>query len=831
MATKKTSKKTSEKTASKDSQQKLFQPQETILDVEIEDQMRGAYLDYAMSVIIGRALPDVRDGLKPVHRRILHAMNERAWRSDRPYVKSAKIVGEVIGNFHPHGDTAVYDTMVRMTQDFSLRIPIIDGQGNFGSIDGDPPAAYRYTEARLNKVAEELLKDIDKETVDFSPNFDETRKEPKVLPAAYPNLLVNGSDGIAVGMATKIPPHNLGEIIDGTVALIENPDIKIKQLMKHIKGPDFPTGATIMGSEGIYKAYTTGRGSLKIRGKVTVEDYKKGREAIIIEEIPYQVNKATMITRIAELVNLKTIEGIAEIRDESDRTGMRVFIGLKKDANSSVIINQLYKHTSLQNSYGIILLSIVDGVPKVLDLKGLLSHYILHRKNVVTRRTQYELRKAEERAHILEGLKIALDNIDEVIQIIRGSKNAEEAGKKLIKRFKLTEIQAKAILDMRLQRLTSLEVQKIVEELKALQKLIAELKAILKSEVKILNIVKSELLAVKSKYADPRRTEIVEGGEVSTDFNIEDLIAEEDMVISISNDGFIRRLPIDTFKKQRRGGKGVIGMSSKREDFIRMMTIGSTHDTVMLFSNKGKIFSLKAYELPLASKASRGKTLKGIINLASGENITAMCSIGDNSEDINLCMVTQNGIMKKIAASDFSNARKGGIISINLKKDDELVDVKIVDKDNDVVIASRTGLIIRTNIDKMRTMGRTAAGIIGMRLTKEDEIIGIDVVKKNSSLFVLTEKGYGKRVNYQNFSTKGRGGKGMTYVKVGPKHGASVGIRSVMPDDEIIIIAKSGMTIRVTAKDVSTQGRTATGVKLLSIEGDDLVSDFAVISE
>ncbi len=831
MATKKTTKKLTKKTLGKDAQQELFHPLETIIDVEIEDQMRGSYLDYAMSVIIGRALPDVRDGLKPVHRRILHAMNERAWRSDRPYVKSAKIVGEVIGNFHPHGDTAVYDTMVRMAQDFSMRIPIIDGQGNFGSVDGDPPAAYRYTEARLNKVAEELLRDIDKETVDFVSNFDETRKEPTVLPAAYPNLLVNGSDGIAVGMATKIPPHNLGEIIDGTVALIENPDLKVKQLMKYIKGPDLPTGATIMGSEGIYKAYTTGRGSIKIRGRVEIEEYKKTREAIIIKDIPYQVNKAVLITRIADLVNAKSIEGIAEIRDESDRNGMRIFIGLRKDANSSVILNQLYKHTSLQNSYGIILLSIVDGVPKVLDLKSLLSHYILHRKTVITRRTQYELRKAEERAHILEGLKIALDNIDEVIQIIRGSKNADEAGKKLIKRFKFSEIQAKAILDMRLQRLTSLEVKKIVDELKALEKLIAELKAILKSEIKLLNIVKNELIAIKEKYADKRKTEILEGGEISTDFNVEDLIAEEDTVISITNDNFIRRLPIDTFKKQRRGGKGVIGMSSKREDFIRMMTICSTHDMVMLFSNKGKIFSLKAYELPLASKASRGKTLKGIINLSSEESITAICSAADYSADVNLCMVTKNGIMKKIAASDFSNAKKGGIIAINLKKDDELVDVKIIEKDRDVVIASKNGLILRTNIDNMRTMGRTAAGIIGMRLTKEDVIIGVDIVKKNTSLFVVTEKGYGKRVNFQNFAAKGRGGKGMTYVKVGNKHGAAAGIRSVFPDDEIIIISKSGMAIRVNAKDISTQGRTATGVKLLNIDGDDIVSDFAVITE
>ena len=802
-----------------------------IKSVEIEDQMRKAYLDYAMSVIIGRALPDVRDGLKPVHRRILHAMNERAWRSDRPYVKSAKIVGEVIGNYHPHGDTAVYDTMVRMAQDFSMRMPTIDGQGNFGSIDGDSPAAYRYTEARLNKVAEELLRDIDKETVDFSPNFDDTLKEPKFLPAAFPNLLVNGSDGIAVGMATKIPPHNLGETIDATVALIDNPELSVRQLMKHIKGPDFPTGAIIMGTDGIHKAYSTGRGSIKIRGTIEIEESKKDRENIIITSIPYQVNKAVLITKIAELVNDKVIEGIAELRDESDRNGMRIFIGLKKDANSSIIINQLYKHTAVQSSFGIIMLAIVDGAPKILDLKSLLSNYILHRKNIITRRTQFDLRKAEERAHILEGLKIALDNIDEVIQIIRSSKDAHEAGDRLIKRFKLSEIQAKAILDMRLQRLTSLEVKKIVEELKMLQKLIAELKAILKSEKRIYEIVKSELLEVKEKYADKRKTAIQEGGESSTDFDVEDLIADEDMVISISNDNFIRRLPIDTYKKQHRGGKGVIGMSTKREDFVRMMNICSTHDTVFLFSNKGKIFALKAYEIPIASKTSRGKSLKGIINLANKEYITAMSAINNFDTDQYLCMVTGNGILKKTDVREFKNAKKGGIVAINLKKDDELVGVNVVDKGDDVVLVSKGGLLLRTNLSKMRSMGRAAAGIIGMRLDKDDRIIGMDIVKKDAMLFILTDSGYGKRVEYKHFATKGRGGKGMTCVKVSDKRGAAVGVRSVFPEDEVVIISKNGMAIRVLARDISMQGRTATGVKLLDITGEDTVTDFAVITE
>jgi DNA gyrase subunit A len=804
---------------------------ENIVDVEINDQMRNSYLDYAMSVIVGRALPDVRDGLKPVHRRILHAMNERAWRSDRPYVKCAKIVGEVLGNYHPHGDTAVYDTMVRMAQDFSMRLPTIDGQGNFGSVDGDPAAAYRYTEARLNKIAEELLKDIDKETVDFNPNFDETKKEPQVLPASFPNLLVNGSEGIAVGMATKIPPHNLSEVIDATVALIDDPSIGIKQLMKHIQGPDFPTGATIMGTDGIYKAYTTGRGSIMVRGKLDVEENKKGRENIIITEIPYQVNKAVFISRIAELVNTKVIEGIVEIRDESDRTGMRIVIGIRKDANTSIIINQLYKHTALQTSFGVILLALVDNVPRVLDLKSIISNYITHRKEVIIRRTRFELKKAEERAHILEGLKIALDNIDEVIKIIRGSKDPEEAGKRLMKRFGLSEIQSKAILDMRLQRLTSLEVHKIVEELNALIKLIKELKAILKSEARIFELVKKELLEVKQKYGDKRRTDIQKGGETSTDFDVEDLIADEDMVITITNDGFIRRLPVDTFKKQRRGGKGVSAISTKREDFINMMTIASTHDVVFLFSNKGKIFALKAYEIPQASKTSRGKSLKGIINLSSDENITAICSIDSFESEKYLCMVTKHGILKKTDINVFQNAKKGGIIALNLKKNDELVDVKVVDKGDDIVIASRGGNMLRTNLMKMRSMGRNAAGIIGMRLVKDDIIIGMDMVKKNSSLFVITEKGYGKRVNYQNFSNKGRGGKGMAYVKVTDKNGNANGVKSVFDSDEIIITSKNGMAIRLLAKDVSIQGRATVGVKLLDVGDDDFVTDFAVINE
>ncbi len=802
-----------------------------ILDVEIEDKMKTSYLAYAMSVIVGRALPDVRDGLKPVHRRILHAMNERAWRSDRPYVKSAKIVGEVIGNFHPHGDTAVYDTMVRMAQDFSMRIQLIDGQGNFGSVDGDPPAAYRYTEARLAKSAELLLRDIDKETVDFSPNFDETRKEPDVLPSAFPNLLVNGSSGIAVGMATNIPPHNMAEVIDGTIALIDKPDISIKELMKHIKGPDYPTGGIIMGTDGIYKAYTTGRGKINVRAKLEIEESKKGRENIIVNEIPYQVNKAALISRIAELVNSGDIEGISELRDESDRKGFRIHIGLKKDANTNIIINQLYKNTPLQTSFGVILLALVNGEPRILDLKSMLSNYVLHRKEVVTRRTKYELRKAEERAHILEGLKIALDNIDAVIKIIRSSKDADQAEERLIKTFKLSQIQARAILDMRLQRLTSLEVKKVMEELAALLKLIKELKAILKSEKMILDIVKKELLEVKEKYKESRRTQIDFGGSDATEFDIEDLIAEESMVVTITHDGFVRRIPADAFKKQRRGGKGAAGMSTKRDDFIRLMSLSSTHDNIFLFSNKGKIFGLKTHEIPVASKTSRGKSLKGIINLSTGEDITAICSVPEIQREVYICMVTKEGILKKIDVSEYKNAKKGGIIALTLKKNDELTAIELVEKDDDIVIASKNGLLVRTNISKMRAMGRAAAGIIGMRLRTGDEIIGMDVVKKNSSLFVVSARGYGKRVEYKNFATKGRGGKGMAYLKVTEKNGESIGIRSVFESDEIIIASKSGKTIRLTAKEVSSQGRATVGVRLLDVEGDDIVTDFAVIPE
>lgn len=802
---------------------------QTIKNTEIEDEMKESYIAYAMSVIVGRALPDVRDGLKPVHRRILHAMNERAWRHDRPYVKSAKIVGEVIGNFHPHGDSAVYETMVRLAQDFSMRVPLVDGQGNFGSVDGDPAAAYRYTEARLEQVAELMLKDIDKETVDMDENFDGTRKEPKVLPAAFPNLLVNGSSGIAVGMATNIPPHNLGEVINGTIALIENPNATIADLRKYIKGPDFPTQGIIMGSDGIARAYKTGRGSIKIRARIDIEEKKNGREQIIVTEIPYQVNKANLIGKIADLVNDKVVEGIGELRDESDRNGLRIVIGLKRDANANIILNQLYKHTQLQTSFGIIMLALVDNEPKTLDLKSLLSNYILHRKEVIYRRTAYELRKAEERAHILEGLKIALDNIDEVIKIIRSSKNVDEADTRLRKTFGLSERQSKAILDMRLQKLTSLETKKIMDELKALLKLIGELKAILASDKKILGIVKTELVEVRDKYADERRTEILKGGEEDTEFDVTDLIADEEMVITLSNDGLIKRQPLDSFKKQRRGGRGVSGVSTRKEDFIRLMSVASMHDTVLMFSNKGKVFAVKTHEVPVASKTAKGRSLKALINLASGEYTTAICSIKNFEEEMFIAMCTKEGILKKIAVSEFKNTKKNGIIAINLKKNDELVNAVEVGKNDDFVMASKNGNMLRTNLAKMRSMGRTAAGIIGMRLDEDDIIIGADLVKEKSSLFVVTEKGFGKLVDYKNFMVKGRGGKGMAYLKINEKNGPAVGVRSALEGDEIIISSKEGMVIRLVAKDISKQGRATVGVRLVNIKEDDVISDFAII--
>ena len=802
-----------------------------VVPVDLDNQMKEAYLDYAMSVIVGRALPDVRDGLKPVHRRILYAMHDRAWRHDRAFVKCAKIVGEVIGNFHPHGDTAIYDTLVRMAQDFSMRVPLIDGQGNFGSIDGDNAAAYRYTEARLTRIAEELLRDIDKDTVDFSPNFDDTKKEPKVLPAAYPNLLVNGSTGIAVGMATNIPPHNPTEVINATLALIDNPDITIQELIKFIPAPDFPTGGIIIGGEGLKSAYTTGRGSFRIRAKTEIEESKKKRDMIVITEIPYQVNKKTLLEKIADLVNNRVIEGIADIRDLSDRHGIRVEIELKKETNSQVVLNQLFKQTQLQVSYGIIMLALVRGQPRVLDIKSILKEYVSHRKEVIVRRTAYELDQAEKRAHILEGLKIALDFIEEVIKIIRGSKAVDEARKGLIERFNLSEIQANAILDMRLQKLTSLESNKIIEELEELGKRIIEYKDILGSDHRQYEIVSTELKEVRKIFPSKRATEVDHSSLETTNFDVMELIHEEETVITITEDGFIKRTALDAFRRQRRGGKGVKGASIKKEDIIKMMTLATTHDNLLLFSNRGKIFALMVHELPDSGRDTRGKSLKGILNLAQDEKITALCSFREFTDQIALIMVSRDGILKKSNLDLFKSVKKGGIIAINLRKEDELIDVRLVTPNDDIIIATRLGLALRTNLSKMRSQGRTASGIIGMRLEENDAIIGMDVVKKNTSMLVISEKGYGKRMDYSNFAPKGRGGKGMGYIKITEKNGPAVAICSVHDDDDIIIVAESGMTIRLSASEISLIGRSTVGVRIVNISDNDRVRDVAIISD
>ncbi|TGK21123.1 DNA gyrase subunit A [Leptospira fluminis] len=802
-----------------------------VIPVEIEDQMKEAYLGYAMSVIVGRALPDVRDGLKPVHRRILHAMNERAWRSDRPYVKCAKIVGEVIGNYHPHGDSAVYDALVRMVQDFSLRVPLIDGQGNFGSVDGDNPAAYRYTEAKLEKIAEELLRDIEKETVNYSPNFDDTKEQPDVLPANFPNLLVNGSSGIAVGMATNIPPHNLQESIQAVIAVIKNPEITIPELLKIMPGPDFPTGGTIIGGEGLLSAYHSGRGSIRIRSKVEIEENKKGREVIVVTEIPYQVNKRTLLERIGELVNEKQIEGISEILDLSNRKGIRVEIHCKKDSNAQVILNQLLKLTQLQVSYGITMLAILDNKPKIFNLKEILVAYSLHRKEVIVRRTKFDLDKAEKRAHILEGLKIALENIEEVIKVIRASKNAPEAKEQLMSRFVLSEVQAEAILEMRLQRLTSLEVQKIIDELEEVRILILDLKDILSSPNRVSDIVCTELLEVSDKFGTVRKTEISLESVESSGFNAEDLIADEEIVLQITFDQFVKRLPIDTFKRQRRGGKGIQGLSQKRDDIIKIMKSAMTHDNVMFFSNVGKAYMMKAYELPQASKEARGKSLKAIIGLGENEYISSVFTFREEDKHKDLLLVTKKGFIKRVELSEFANVKKSGIIAIGLREEDELIAVQSVIKGDDVMIFSRKGLALRIEMDNVRAQGRAAQGVTGMRLAGDDAIVGLSKVVDGDDIFVISENGYGKRLGFEEFSTKGRGGKGMAFLKVGEKNGSAVGVSSVGSEDEIILVTQQGMIIRTEANQISKMGRTAVGVRVVDIKGTDRVQDCTVIGE
>ncbi len=802
---------------------------EKVVPVALEEEMKSSYIDYAMSVIVARALPDVRDGLKPVHRRVLFGMHELGVAYNKPYKKSARIVGEVLGKYHPHGDSAVYDTMVRMVQDFSLRYPLVDGQGNFGSIDGDSPAAMRYTEARLSRIADEMLRDLDKNTVDFAPNFDDTLQEPTVMPSYLPNLLVNGASGIAVGMATNIPPHNLSEVIDGLVALIENPKLKPEDLMKFVKAPDFPTGGIIYGYDGVKEAFLTGRGRIILRAKANIEVMKNERENIVITEIPYQVNKAALIEKIAELVREDKIVGISNIRDESDRDGLRVVIEMKRDGQPAVTLNQLFKHTQMQVTFGVIMLALVNGVPKVLTLKECMEHFIAHRFEVLKRRTKFDLDAAERRAHILEGYIIALDNIDAVIETIKKSRDVETAKNNLMKKFKLSEIQAKAILDMRLQRLTGLERKKIEDEYKETIKLIERLKGILSSEKKQRQILIEELQIVKEKFGDERRTEIVRDYK---EFSLEDIIAEEDVVVTISHQGFIKRFPVSGYRRQARGGKGVTGAGTKEEDFIEHMFVASTHHYIMFFTDKGKCYWLKVHEIPEGGRATKGRSILNLIEKDKEEKITAFVTVKEFTDDKFIVMATEKGTIKKTVLSAYSNIRRGGINAINLAAGDRLMEAKLSDGNNDIIIGTRNGMAIRFNEKDVREMGRTATGVRGIKLGKNDVVIGMIVVRNATTLMVVTEKGFGKRSEIEEYRLTRRGGKGVITVKTSDKNGKLIAMKEVNDGDELVIITTGGMVIRQSVSDIRVMGRNTQGVRLIRLnEGDDIADIARVIPE
>jgi DNA gyrase subunit A len=803
---------------------------EKILPVDIEDEMRGSYIDYSMSVIVSRALPDVRDGLKPVHRRVLFGMQDLGLAANRPYKKSARIVGEVLGKYHPHGDSAVYDTMVRMAQDFSMRYPLVDGQGNFGSIDGDSPAAMRYTEARLARIAEEMLKDLEKNTVEFTPNFDDTLKEPSVLPAMVPNLLVNGSSGIAVGMATNIPPHNLTEVVDGCIALIKDETLTNEKLMKFVKAPDFPTGGIIYGYEGVKEAYTTGRGRIVVRAKATIETAKGDRQRIVVSEIPYQVNKANMIERVADLVNEKKLEDISDIRDESDRDGLRIVIELKRDANAQVILNNLYKHTQMETTFGVIMLALVEGRPQVLTLRDVIQKFIAHRNEVIVRRSKYELDEAEKRAHILEGYIIALDNIDAIIKLIKASKDVETAKIGLMKKFKLSEIQAKAILDMRLQRLTGLERKKIEDEYRETIKLIERLKAILKSKQLQLEIIKEELLEIRAKYGDERRTEIVYKAE---EFSIEDMIAEEDVVITISHSGNIKRFPVSGYRRQSRGGRGLTGVTTKEDDFIEHMFVASTHNYLMLFSDRGRCYWLKVHEIPEGGRMARGKSIANLIAKEGEEAIASYVAVKNFEEPLFVVMLTEQGIIKKTALGEFSNPRKSGIVAIGLDKGDRVIDVRLTDGKQDIVIGTHEGVAIRFHEQEARPMGRAAGGVRAIKLEKKDRVIGAVVLRRTgTTILVATEKGYGKRSDTDEYRVSHRAGKGIITVKTTEKTGKMVAIKEVVDADDVVIVTTNGIVIRQHASTIRVAGRNTQGVRLIRLDEGDSVSDVAaVVSE
>jgi DNA gyrase subunit A len=798
---------------------------EKVVPRTLEDEMKSSYIDYAMSVIVARALPDVRDGLKPVHRRVLFGMHELGLPHNRPYKKSARIVGEVLGKYHPHGDTAVYDSMVRMVQDFSLRYPLVDGQGNFGSVDGDSPAAMRYTEARLARIADEMLRDLDKNTVDFINNFDESLQEPTVMPSYLPNLLINGASGIAVGMATNIPPHNISEVIDGCVALIENPKATAADLMKHVKAPDFPTGGIIYGYEGVKEALLTGRGRVVIRAKANVETLKNDRENIIITEIPYQVNKASLIEKIADLVREGKITEISNIRDESDRDGMRVVIELKRDAQPAVVLNQLFKHTQMQVTFGVIMLSLVHGVPKVLNLQEMIQHFLDHRMEVLIRRTKYELDAAEKRAHILEGYIIALDNIDEVIATIKKSKDTETAKINLMKRFKFSDIQAKAILDMRLQRLTGLERKKIEDEYKETIKLIERLRGILDNERTRKKIIKDELLILKEKYGDERRTEIIKDYK---EFALEDIIAEEDVVVTISHGGFIKRFPVSGYRRQGRGGKGVTGAGTKEDDFIEHMFVASTHQYILFFTDKGRCYWLKVHEVPEGGRTARGRSVVNLLDKDKDDNITAFVAVKEFREDQYLIMATQKGTIKKTVLAAYGNVRKGGINAINLAAGDRLIEVKMTDGKNDIVIGTSHGFAIRFNEKDVRDMGRTATGVRGVRLGKGDHVVGLLVIRNDqTTVLVVTEKGFGKRSDINDYRITKRGGKGVITVKTTDKVGKLMAMMEVVDRDELVIISTQGMVIRQSVRDLRVMGRNTQGVRVIRLNEHDSIADIA----
>jgi DNA gyrase subunit A len=805
---------------------------ERLTQIAIEDEMRSSYLDYAMSVIVGRALPDVRDGLKPVHRRILYGMNEMGLVHNRAYRKSAKIVGEIMGNYHPHGEGAIYDTLVRMAQDFNMRYMLVDGQGNFGSVDGDPPAAMRYTEARLTRLAEEILADIDKETVDFVPNYDESRQEPLVLPAKVPNLLINGAGGIAVGYATNIPTHNLAEVVDGLILLLENPDATIDQLMKKIPGPDFPTAGFIYGKEEIRKAYETGRGLLTLRAKASIEtDERTERDRIIVTEIPYQVNKARLIEKIAELIQDKRIEGISDLRDESDRDGFRIVIELKKGEIPLVVLNNLYKHTQMQTTFGVIMLALVRNRPEVLNLKQILECFIEHRREVVVRRTAFELRKAEERAHVLEGLKIALDHLDAVITLIRRSQSPEIARTGLMRQFSLTEIQANAILDMKLQRLTQLERTKLVEEYQETLKRMEYLRSILASEALVRKIIRDELMGLKEEYKDTRRTQIV---PEEAEINIEDLIAEEEVVVTISHAGYIKRNPVSLYRAQRRGGKGKIGMGIKEEDFVRTLFTASTHDYLLFFTDAGKVYWLKVHEIPEAGRAAKGKALINLLALSGEEKVTATLPVKEFREDRYVMMATRQGVVKKTELSAYGNPRQGGIIALTLDLGDKLIGVEITDGQREILLGTRQGIVIRFKEDEVRPMGRTAHGVRGIALEESNEVIGMETITPDSttSILTITEGGYGKRTPVTEYRVQGRAGKGIISVKTTERNGLAVGFLQVRDEDEIMIMAAKGKILRCRVDDIREIGRNTQGVRVLDLEEpDDRVVGVAKLAE